>query len=233
MNFSSDEWVLLGSWFLIYGIFLCYDLFKRGEKYGHLAYYMALVPSNYLWHISTKQGAYEFGALGAMMVLCILWLLAVIRDIFIKDKEIGFKDADDVALMLVLSLGVQMLLTAVLPNIFEAMQGGTTTVWGLFYIPEFSSTGVACYADGMCPSNNIVYAYKLLATLLIITIIVPIVIDLKGTKVPPFVLIVITLIFLIPFAFLSFMWIGNYLLLIPLGIVFFILLLKIANDDSK
>ncbi|MHA1918444.1 MAG: hypothetical protein ACTSWX_01760, partial [Promethearchaeota archaeon] len=93
MPISLADLILLISFTIIYLVFLFYDLFRRGDNYGAVAYIAALLPTNYLWYVVTKEGLFEFGLTGSMMILAIFWLLAVIRDIFIKDKEKGFKDA--------------------------------------------------------------------------------------------------------------------------------------------
>ena len=172
--------ILLISFTIIYLVFLFYDLFKRGDKYGSLAYVVALLPTNYLWYAVTKKGLFEFGLTGSMMVLAIFWLLAVIRDIFIKDKDKGFKDADDVALMLIIGIVINLILSAVLPSlqgVNNHMNEGADSIWNFFYIPLLDPLA----ADA--PLFGIILTYKILVSVLTVAIIIPIVLDLKDAKV--------------------------------------------------
>ena len=78
--------VLLIAFFLIYAIFLLYDLFQReGEaSYGNWAYFIAILPANYIWVITVNDGNLSFNYAGAMLILCLLWVALVIRDIYLK-----------------------------------------------------------------------------------------------------------------------------------------------------
>ena len=135
MGFLLTETLLLVAFGLIYLAFLLYDLLKRGDNKGSIAYVVALLPANYLWYIVAKNGMGEFGMVGAMTVLVSLWLLAIIRDIYLKDRAQGYKDADDVALMLIIGLILQIIVSAILPAIpaNAAMQNGTIILWKYFY----------------------------------------------------------------------------------------------------
>ena len=76
-----DQWIYLICFGILYLGFLGYDLFKRGEKYGYIAYFIALLPANYLWYCVTLplpghyygQDSY-FGAMGSMALLAVLWI---------------------------------------------------------------------------------------------------------------------------------------------------------------
>ena len=226
--------ILLISFTIIYLIFLFYDLFRRGDKYGSIAYIAALLPANFLWYAITKKGLYEFGLTGSMMVLAIFWLLAVIRDIFIKDKEIGFKDADDVALMLIIGIVINLILSAVLPSLKGAnnnMKEGADTIWNFFYIPLLKST------ETNAPVLGIIITYKILVTILTIAIIIPIVLDLKDAKVTLAALAILTVIFLLPFTYLAFIWAPEpsfiWVFLVLFGVIFFAFLLLITRGEKN
>ena len=229
-----DELILLISFTIIYFVFLFYDLFKRGDKYGSIAYIAALLPTNYLWYVVTKNGLYDFGLTGSMMVLAIFWLFAVIRDIFIKDKEIGFKDADDVALMLIIGIVINLILSAVLPSLQGAnnhMKEGADTIWNFFYIPLLDPT----VTDA--PLLGIIISYKIIVTILTIAIIIPIVMDLKDAKVTLAALAILTLVFLLPFTYLAFIWSPApeliWVFLVLFGVIFFTFLLMITRGEKK
>ena len=226
--------ILLISFTIIYLIFLFYDLFRRGDKYGSIAYIAALLPANFLWYAITKKGLYDFGLTGSMMVLAIFWLLAVIRDIFIKDKEIGFKDADDVALMLIIGIVINLILSAVLPSLKGVNNNrteGADTIWNFFYIPLLEST------ETNAPVLGIIITYKILVTILTIAIIIPIVLDLKDAKVTLAALAILTVIFLLPFTYLAFIWAPEpaliWVFLVLFGVIFFAVLLLITRGEKN
>ncbi len=236
MAVAIQEWVLLIAFLLIYGIFLAYDIFKRSgeEKYGYYAYILAVLPANYLWYIIVKGGLLSFGYTGAMAVLVGLWILLVVRDIFIKDKEKGIKDADDVALMLVISVIVNAIASAVVPEIPDGdfMKQGAQNYWGYFYRPQLNHAAL---------DSLTVLSYRILLTILVFLVLIPILLDLKGTKANIVALIVLTLIFMAPLGYLVFIWsgpspnVGMMVVWMFLGaIIFFMLLLGITRgkDDQ-
>ena len=232
MGFLRTEYVLLIAFSLIYFAFLLYDLFKRGDNKGSIAYIAALLPANYLWYILAKNGMFEFGIVGAMMVLAGLWFLAIIRDIYLKDRAQGYKDADDVALMLIIGLILQIILSAILPAIPAnvAMQTGSLTVWTFFYMPNFADATV---------SVTIVLVYKIIVTLDIVAIIIPTVTDLRDAKVSIGVILIITLIFAVPFGYLAFLWAYGlepamlWVMLFLFSVVFFIFMMMITKGTEK
>lgn len=235
MGFAATEIILLITFGLIYGIFLMYDLFKRGDKLGSLAYIFALLPGNYLWYIVTKNEMYEFGATGSSMVLACLWLFAVIRDVLLKNKSEGFKDADDVVLILLIALILNIILSAILPseglNITH-MQNGTDIFWKWFYIPDFKAI------SANPASAAIILVYKILCSVLAISVMIPLIIDLKETPVNLVALIIITLIFAVPFGFLAYLWAGSNTDMIPVllflfSVIFFIFLLLITKGQKE
>ncbi|MHA1242470.1 MAG: hypothetical protein ACTSQU_17045, partial [Promethearchaeota archaeon] len=73
--FDINSIIITGTLFVIFGVFLFFDLFKRNEKYGYLAYIVALVPVNFLWFL-------QFDVLGVYLILFILWNLCLLRDLF-------------------------------------------------------------------------------------------------------------------------------------------------------
>ena len=233
MAIPITQIVLLISFSLIYLVFLCYDLFKRGDNYGSFAYIVALLPANYLWHVLTFNNLLDFGALGAMLVLCILWFLAVIRDIIVKDREHGFKDADDVALMLIVSIIINLILSAVLPALpgLTHMELGTNAILKFFFLPIFNEVDPGHALIG------VILTYKILVSLLTISVIVPVVMDLKDMETNIMALVIITLIFGIPFAFLAFLWAPAaetiWVFLFLFMVLFFIFMLMLTRGKAK
>ncbi len=234
MAFSATDIVLLVTFILIYGTFLVYDLFKRGDNYGSFAYIAAILPANYLWYMVSKDGTTSFGPAGAMLVLAVFWLLAIIRDIYIKDTAEGIKDADDMVLLLLIGIILNLILAAVLPALSgnEFMQEGTRAFWKYFFIPDFNMT------TEFAPSATIVLIYKLIVTLLVIMVVIPLIIDLKETPTNITALLIITLVFMIPFGYLAFLWAGAnsgmiWVLLFLFSVMFFIFLLMLTQGQKK
>ena len=232
MGFQLTEILLLVAFSLIYLAFLLYDVLKRGDNKGAIAYIAALLPANYLWYIITKNDMGEIGYVGALAVLAGLWLFAVIRDIYLKDRAQGYKDADDVALMLIIGLILQIIVSAILPAIpaNAAMQTGTLTLWKYFYLPDFADATV---------SSTIVLVYKIIVTLDIVAIIIPTVVDLRDAKVSISVILIITIIFAIPFGYLAFLWAFGldaamvWIMLFLFSVVFFIFLMLLTKGTGK
>ena len=232
MGLQLTEILLLVAFSLIYLAFLLYDLLKRGDNKGAIAYIVALLPANYLWYVISKNGLDSFGIVGSLTVLAGLWLLAIIRDIYLKDRAQGYKDADDVALMLIIGLILQIIVSAILPAIptNTFMQTGTITVWKFFYLPNFADATV---------SATIVLVYKIIVTLDIIAIIIPTVTDLRDAKVSISVILVLTLIFAIPFGYLAFLWAYGldsamlWVMLFLFSVVFFIFIMMLTKGTEK
>lgn len=236
MALTNDMIIWIVITFLVYGIFLCYRAFGREEPLENLAYIAALVPGNFLWYVfTTPENIAEygsFGALGAAIVIIGLWLVAVVRDLIFKDRD----DWDDMVLFLVVGVLIQCILYAVLPSdvVLPGLQGdGATYIltrpyWRYFHMPNLEWMGY---------SRGLVYGFKGLATALVVVVTVPLVMDLKGTKVPAWGILVFLGLFAIPLAFVSWLWLPDStgawiamfaLELVILGIVF----LKITTSTK-
>ena len=104
--------------------------------------------------------------------------------------------------MLIIGLVIQFILSAVLPTTpgLQTMQQGTSQFLSYFYVPNFSA------ASSNPTSQIIILWYKLFATVLTVAMIYATVMDLKGEKVSLIAVIIITVIFGLPFAFLAYLW---------------------------
>ncbi|MHA1733753.1 MAG: hypothetical protein ACTSU5_17540 [Promethearchaeota archaeon] len=224
---GTNEIVVLITLFIIYGIFLLYDLFGRDEPLGHLAYIMALVPGNYLWYLFTVEGSglESLGSLGAYLILVILWLVPLLRDLFTTRGD--NKDLDDVVLFLVIGIIVQLILSAVLPSpsVIPSLQAGCTTYWKYFYLPDL---GAQAYSSAM------VLSFKLVSTLLVLFVIIPLILDLKGESVAPWIILIIVALFAIPLAYISWLWLPDswYLLLFLELVILAIVFLRITTSGN-
>ena len=237
MNLSAEQWILFITFLLIYGIFLAYDLFRRGgeEKYGYYAYALAVLPANYFWYVLIKNEEYSFGYAGAMTLLCGLWILLVIRDIFIKDKSEGIKDADDVALMLLISVAINWVASAVIPEIpnSDYMTRGANNYWNYFYMPVLDPE--ALYG----PDPLTALSFRILVTILVLLVLIPILSDLRGTKANVVALIVLTAIFMAPLWFVASIWnpgMSPTMMAVTMflgAVIFFIILLAITRGQGE
>ncbi|HMF32185.1 MAG TPA: hypothetical protein VKK79_12255 [Candidatus Lokiarchaeia archaeon] len=227
-------WIIFITLLIIYGLTLCWDLLKREEPYGNFAYITALLPANFLWFaIQDSLGSgNSFNALGAAAFLMTLWFLAMVRDIATtRSKK---KDLDDVVLYLLVGIIIQLILYAVmpangvLPALNENAAGATSTFWSFWIMPNINWTGYPAL---------IVLWFRLVTTALLAGVIIPMIMDLKGTPVHPGVLIVIAALFMIPFAFLAYIWVpdttGTWVaILFMLMVLFVILLLSLARSPT-
>jgi hypothetical protein len=184
--------------FIIFGIFLCYDFFRKGEKFGFLAYIAAVAPINYLWGIGTN-------VLIVYAVLFSLWILCLLRDLlFVYRKD---KEYDDILLFLGLGILVQIVLTSILPQMNPSMQQNTVP-WLYFYFPDVYDVNNNIQS---WVSSSYLLAFRLTATLMVILAIIPMILDLKSSeeKISLLALIVIDLIFILPFLWLAYIWAGG------------------------
>ncbi|GAI95418.1 unnamed protein product, partial [marine sediment metagenome] len=159
--------IIVATLFVIFGIFLFFDLFKRNERYGYLAYIVALIPINVLWFL-------QVDVLGVYLVLFILWIFCLLRDLYGVTKE--KKEINDVVLYLILAIIIQLTLTAILPESIDTMKTNTTPYW-FFYLPD---TYTSVFGLESWVNPTMMFAFRVTASLLIGLVIVPLLVDLKG-----------------------------------------------------
>jgi len=84
---------------------------------------------------------------------------------------------------------------------------------------------------------GIILTYKILATVLTVAIIIPIVMDLKDAKVTLAALAILTVVFLLPFTYLAYIWAPDpaliWVFLVLFGVIFFTFLLIITRGEKK
>ena len=214
--------IIVATLFVIYGIFLFFDLFKRNERYGYLAYIVALIPINVLWFL-------QFDVLGVYLVLFILWIFCLLRDLYGVTKE--KKEINDIVLYLVLAIIIQVILTAILPISIPTMQTNTTEYW-FFYFPDtYTSTfGIESWVN-----PTMMFAFRVTTSILIGLVIVPLLVDLKGEDVPLPVFIIVIGLFIPPFLYLSYIWLPGAMpvLTFLMSVLLFILLLLITKSGKE
>ena len=217
-----NSMIIIATLFVIYGIFLFFDLFKRNERYGYLAYIVALIPVNALWFL-------QFDVLGVYLILFILWIFCLLRDLYGVTKE--KKEINDIVLYLVLAIILQLILTAILPVSISTMQTNTTLYW-FFYLPD---TYTSIFGIESWVNPTMFFAFKVTASILIALVIVPLFIDLKGEDVPLPVFIIIIGLFIPPFLYLSYVWLPGAMAMLTflMSVLLFILLLMITKSGKE
>ena len=218
---NTNDIIILITLFIMFGIFLCYDFFRKGEKWGFLAYIIATIPCNYLWFAG-------YDVLGMYVVLFGLWDICLIRDLlFVYQKT---KDYDDLFLWLILGIVVQIVYAAIGPSISPTMQKNTVA-WGYFYFPDIytSSYGIQSWVN-----TNTLLGFRLAATFMIILAIIPMIIDLRDAEehISLLALIIIDAVFILPFLWLSYIWLGGATLVLTLlfAVILLIVLLLLTRE---
>ena len=207
--------------FIIYGIFLFYDLFRKGEKWSYLAYITATIPINFLWFAG-------YNVLAAYLILFILWDICLLRDLlFVYQKT---KEYDDIFLFLILAVVVQIVYTAIGPNMNPAMKTNTRA-WLVFYFPDVYDAGFNINA---WVSTGTLLGFRIAATFMVIFAILPMLIDLRDAEehISLFALIIIDILFIVPFLWLAYIWLGGATLVLTLlfAVVLLIVLLLLTRE---
>jgi hypothetical protein len=220
--FDINAIIILVTLFIIYGVFLFFDLFKRNENYGYMAYIVALIPVNFLWFLG-------FDVLGIYLILFLLWCICLVRDLWGVASEI--KDINHIILYLVLALIVQIILSAILPVTNVVLQTNTELFW-YFYLPDIytANFGIESWVN-----LNILMAFRIVATVMVALVIIPLLIDLKGEEVPVPVFVIIIGLFIIPFLYLGWIWLpeGMWVLTLLFSVILFIVLLLITRSGKE
>jgi len=107
----------------------------------------------------------------------------------------------------------------------DNLKGGTATYWSYWILPNITWQGY---------DPRVLLWFRFIATGLVLAVAIPMILDLKGTKVHPGILILITIFFAFPLAFLSYIWLpdpaGSWAaILFLLTVLLLILLLVIAK----
>jgi len=192
-------------------IFLVFDLFGRDENYGYLSYIVAVIPVNYFWAMGGN-------ALFAYILLFIFWIASILRDtigVYLKkDKEIN-----SILLYLTLGILIQLIITSILPATID-----TEKFW-FFSLPNVHS---AIFEVSM------VTGFKITATILVFLVIVPLILDVKDEEIPLPIVIIFVAIFIIPFLYLSYIWIpeATGVLTFLFSVVLFVILLLITRGQG-
>ena len=215
--------LLLVLFFVIFGVFLFFDLFKRNERYSYLAYLVVLLPINYLWYLTSNIGSIfdNINSLTVFLIWFILIDICLLRDLMFVYRKT--KEFDDIILFLLFGLFIQLIITAILPNTVPELQSDTAQLW-YFYIPNVHAE----------PSAGIRVAFQILATLMVLLAIIPLILDIKDEEISLPIIVIISAIFYIPFLYLSFVWLPGpvmFVIAFLMSVILFILLLIITKSS--
>ncbi|MFX1456686.1 MAG: hypothetical protein ACFFDB_15040 [Promethearchaeota archaeon] len=209
--------IVLVTFFVIYGIFLGFDLFRRNEKYGYLAYIVAVLPVNMYWSLG-------YDPLFAYIILFILWDATLIRDtiaVYLKKN----KEINEILLYLFLGIIIQLIITAILPEVNTSLKNFTDPVW-YFWLPNVHA---AIF------NPTVALTFRIVATLMILLVIIPLILDIKSEEVTLPVIIVFVVIFILPFLYLSFIWVPAAMgvLTFLFSVILFVILLLITRSGKE
>ena len=224
MAIDAAGYIFLISFFIIYGVFVCWDFFRRGEKYGFLAYVLAVIPADMLWF-------YELNILLVYTILFVLWIVCLMRDLFLVYGKT--KEYDDILLFLALGILVQLVLTAILPadQLNRTMQENNA-LWGFFWFPDVYNPNTNMINDWV--NSSYLLAFRAVATLMVALAILPMILDLQSSEehISLLAIIIIDAIFILPFLWLAYVWMGGigWPLTFLFAVILFIILLMLTRE---
>ena len=211
--------IILITLVIIFMIFLVFDLFGRNEKYGYLAYPVAVIPVNYFWGMGGDP-------LFAYIFLFSLWIVTILRDtigIYRKKK----KEINEILIYLGISILIQLIISSIIPQANPALQANVELYW-FFWLPNVHSVTF---------DPIIALTFKIIATFLIFLVIIPLILDIKDEEVPLPIIIIFCVIFIAPFLYLSYIWIpfpaGYWTLTFLFLVVLFLVLLLITRSGLE
>ena len=217
MEMDITSIIILITLSIIFVIFLLFDLFGRNEKYGYLAYAVAVIPVNYFWGIGGDP-------LLAYIILFVLWIITLLRDTIGMqlDKD---KDINEILMYLFLAIIIQLIVSAIIPEVNEDLQLTTEKIL-YFWLPNVHSTIFL---------SSLALAFKLVATLFVFLIIIPLIIDIKDEEAPLPIILIFVAIFVVPFLYLSYIWVPDLMgvLTFMFSVILFIILLLITRSGLE
>ncbi|MFW9972703.1 MAG: hypothetical protein ACFFDF_21135 [Candidatus Odinarchaeota archaeon] len=216
MAFDISSIIILVTLFIIYAIFLVFDLFGRNEKYSYLSYLVAVIPVNYFWAIGGDP-------VFTYILLFLLWIASILRDTYsvYRKKE---KEINEILLYLALGVLIQLIISAIIPETNPALQTLPTQKFWFFWLPNVHLA-----------EASIALGFKIVATILISLVIVPLILDIKDEEVSLPIIIIFVAIFIIPFLYLSYIWIpeATGVLTFLFSVVLFIIMLLITRSGKE
>lgn len=216
MAFDISAIIIFITLCIIFAIFLVFDLFGRNEKYSYLSYIVAVVPVNYYWAMGGDP-------VFTYIILFLLWIASILRDTVsvFRKKE---KEINEILLYLALGVLIQLIISAIIPETNTALQVLPTQKFWFFWLPNIHLA-----------EASIALGFKVLATILISLVIVPLILDVKDEEVPLPIVIIFVAIFIIPFLYLSYIWIpeATGVLTFLFSVILFIIMLLITRSGKE
>ncbi|MFX0139611.1 MAG: hypothetical protein ACFFDN_38580 [Candidatus Hodarchaeota archaeon] len=217
MAVDIPQIIILVTLFVVFGIFLAFDLFRRNEKYGYLAYIIAVIPVNFYWGMG-------YDPLLAYLILFLLWIATLLRDtigMYLKKN----KEINEILLYLFLAIIIQLIISAILPESIPNLKNFTDPIW-FFWLPNVHTS----------PYPEIALGFRITATILILLIIVPMILDVKDEETTLPIIVIFVAIFIVPFLYLSYIWIPDPTafgtLTFLFSVILFIILLLITRGKE-
>lgn len=221
----------------VYGVFLCYKLFKRKERLEYLAYLVATFPFTYLWMSGVDY-------LTSIFILIVLWTVCLGRDLWacygieaVKQKK---KDTDIVnsILMYAASAGLFFLFAAIVPYLNPDLVNHATHPdiqhWeNIIYLPIIDR-----YVNPDITANKIYIPFTLFLAVDIFMMIIPMLHEIKITnaKIAAGPNIILAVCFALPTTYVFYTWIAIPLAMVPvgliLGVIYFIILLSYTKGKE-
>ncbi|MHA1791240.1 MAG: hypothetical protein ACTSVI_01265 [Promethearchaeota archaeon] len=219
-SFQIDQIILTITLIIIYLVFFFYELFKRKEHLEYLVYLAATVPFGYLWAIGL-----DF--LTSVFFLMLLWTFALARDLvlYYVANQKNKRDYANSVIVYGVSIGIFFLYAAILPAIFPDIKTryGTQSFGNIIWLPVLDL------------ANPMLNPFRMILTLDIAIVIIPIIIDVKraDTHVSVWGNIFLSVIFTLPTLYVIYIWllVTGFLFVVGLliGVLYFILLLILTR----
>ena len=126
---------------------------------------------------------------------------------------------------------VQIILTGILPYMTPSMQNNCTPLW-VFWVPDVYNSSTNAINNWV--SANYLLGFRLAATGMVLLAILPMILDLKDSDehINLAAIIVIDLIFVLPFLWLAYVWMGGigWPLTFLFSVLLFIILLLLTRE---
>ncbi|MFW9878428.1 MAG: hypothetical protein ACFFG0_35550, partial [Candidatus Thorarchaeota archaeon] len=132
---------------------------------------------------------------------------------------------NEILLYLTLGIIIQLIVSAILPEVNSDLENYTEKVL-YFWLPNVHS---AVFREAVA------LGFRLAATFMILLIIIPLILDIKDEEAPLPILIVFVAIFILPFLYLSYLWIPEAMgvLTFLFSVILFIILLLITRSGKE
>ncbi len=172
---------------------------------------------------------FEFNVLLVYIVLFSLWIVCLLRDLILVYGKT--KEYDDILLFIGIGILIQVILTGILPYMNTAMQTNCSP-WWVFWFPDVYNPSTNA-VNGWVNLNTLL-GYRIAATGMVLLAILPMILDIKDSEehINLAAIIIIDLIFVLPFLWLAYVWMGGigWPLTFLFAVLLFIILLMLSRE---